>query len=216
MDAVLLSGFVKAKKNQRILDLGTGTGIIPVLLAAKTCAKEIIGLEIQPSIAEMAKRSVRGNGLDDRVMILEGDIRSVSGILGAGSFDVVTSNPPYTKAGSGHVNPAESKAIARHEIYCTLKDVLVNGALMLMPQGEFYMVHRPDRLTDVLEGMRKVKLEPKVLRMVCPRAGDAPSLFLVRAMKNGNPGGLVIMPDLVIYDQNGMYTEEACIQYTIN
>jgi tRNA1Val (adenine37-N6)-methyltransferase len=104
--------------------------------------------------------------------------------------------------------------MARHEIYCTLEDVLAKGAIMLKPQGYFYMVHRPDRLTDVLEGMRKVKLEPKILRLVCPREGDAPSLFLIKAMRNGKPGGLKLMPDLVIYGQNGKYTKEACIQYS--
>lgn len=214
MDAVLLSGFVTSKKNQRILDLGTGSGILPILLAAKTEAKWITGLEIQPAIAEMAKRSVEGNGLSHRVEILEGDLREVPKLLGAGTYDQVVTNPPYTRMGSGQINPAGTKAIARHEIQCTLEDVLASGALMLKPQGEFYMVHRPDRLTDVLDGMRKVRLEPKVLRLVCPRAGDSPSLFLIKAMKNGNPGGLHIMPDLLIYDQNGKYTREASIQYS--
>lgn len=216
MDAVLLSNFVSVKKHQTVLDLGTGTGIIPILLSAKTEAKKIIGIELQPEIAEMAKRSVQGNDLTDKVEILQGDIRNLSTTLCAASFDVITSNPPYTRVGSGQINPEETKAISRHEIYCTLEDVLINGAKMLKPQGDFFMVHRPDRLTDVLEGMRKVKLEPKILRMVVPRVGDAPSLFLVKAIKNGNPGGLKIMPDLFIYDHKGEYTEEARIQYNQN
>lgn len=212
MDAVLLSSFVSAKKHQRILDLGTGTGIIPILLAAKTDAEWITGLEIQPEIAAMAKRSVDGNGLNNRVDIVEGDIKDVGTLLGPATYDVVVTNPPYTRVGSGLLNPVESKAIARHEISCTLEDVLVNGASMLKPQGNFFMVHRPDRLTDVLEGMRKVRVEPKFLCMVCPREGDAPSLFLVKGSKNGNPG-IKIMPNLVIYDKEGQYTKEACIQY---
>ena len=207
MDAVLLSGFVSAKKNQRILDLGTGTGIIPILLSEKTRAQRITGVEIQHDIADMAKRSVDGNHLNGRVEIIEGDIRNITSFLEPASYDIIVSNPPYTKAGS------ESKAMAKHEICCTLMDVLSNGTLTLKPRGEFYMVHRPDRLTDVLEGMRRVGVEPKALRFVCPRQGDAPSLFLVRGLKNGNPG-LKVLVDLIIYDKDGNYTEEARIQYS--
>ncbi len=212
LDAVLLSNFVVARRHQKVLDLGTGTGIIPILLAAKTEAQSITGIEIQPDISAMAQRSVDGNGLNNRVKIVTGDIKSAVSLLGASIFDVIVSNPPYTKVGGGLVNPSESKAIARHELFCTLEDVLVNTAALLKPQGEFFMVHRPDRLTDIMEGMRKVKIEPKLLRLVCPREGDKPSLILIKGLKNGNPG-LAILPNLVMYDQGGQYTEEASIQY---
>lgn len=214
VDAVVLSHFVTVKKNARLLDIGTGTGIIPILLAAKTEVKWITGLELQPEIAAMARRSVEGNALIDRIEIVEGDIKKASSLLSAASYDIIVSNPPYTKVGGGLKNPDDSKAIARHELYCTLDDILKNGAFMLKPQGEFYMVHRPDRLTDVLEGMRKVRVEPKLLRMVCPREGEAPSLILVKGVRNGNPG-LRIMPQLLIYDEDGNYTPETRMAYSL-
>ncbi len=212
LDAVLLSNFVVARRHQKVLDLGTGTGIIPILLAAKTEAQSITGIEIQPDIAAMAQRSVDGNGLNNRVKIVTGDIKSAISLLGASIYDVIVSNPPYTKVGGGLVNSSESKAIARHELFCTLEDVLANAAALLKPQGEFFMVHRPDRLTDIMESMRKVKIEPKLLRLVCPREGEKPSLILIKGLKNGNPG-LTILPNLIMYDQGGQYTEEATIQY---
>lgn len=213
MDAVLLANFVSISKPKRVLDLGTGTGIIPILLAAKTNAKWITGIEIQPDIAEMAKRSVEGNGLSDRIEIIEGDIKHAKDLLGAATYDVVVTNPPYTKAGSGLINPAESKAISRHEIFCTLEDVLECAFSMLKPNGEFYMVHRPERLTDVIAGMRRIRIEPKLLRMVVAKEGQAPGLFLVKGLKNGN-AGLKVMPNLVIYDQSGKYTDEICKLYS--
>jgi len=212
VDAILLSHFVKVKRNQRVLDMGTGTGILPILIAAKTEASWITGLEIQADIAAMARRSVEGNGLAHRIEIVEGDIKNVTSLLGAATYDVVVTNPPYTRVGSGLKNPQDSKAVARHELYCTLEDVLKNGVKMLKPQGEFYMVHRPDRLTDIMEGMRRLKLEPKVLRMVSPREGDAPSLILIKGIKNGKPG-LIIMPQLNIYDRDGHYTPETQLIY---
>ncbi|NLU51986.1 MAG: tRNA1(Val) (adenine(37)-N6)-methyltransferase [Clostridiaceae bacterium] len=215
MDAVLLANFVSILKPKRVLDLGTGTGIIPILLAAKTNAKWITGIEIQPDIADMAKRSVEGNGLNDRIEIIEGDLKAAKDLLGAATYDVVVTNPPYSKVGTGFVNPTESKAISRHEIYCTLDDVLDCARSMLKPNGEFYMVHRPERLTDVITGMRWVKIEPKILRMVVAKEGQAPGLFLIKGLKNGN-AGLKIMPNLVIYDQWGNYTEELCRIYGLN
>lgn len=212
MDAVLLANFVKARPGARVVDLGTGTGILPILLSAKTQAERIIGIEIQHEIAEMAKRSVTGNDLDHRIEILETDIRTCSHALGAACWDVVVSNPPYTKAGSGLVNPASSKAIARHEILCCLKDIAATAAALLKHHGEFYMVHRPDRLCDIMTEMRSAGIEPKLLRLVCPRPGQAPSLILVLGMKGGNPG-MKHLPPLNIYDTSGDYSEEARIIY---
>ncbi|MGI6621727.1 MAG: tRNA1(Val) (adenine(37)-N6)-methyltransferase [Clostridiaceae bacterium] len=215
MDAVLLSSFVTAKKNHSVLDLGTGTGIIPILLSAKTEVRKITGLEIQSEIADMAQRSVDGNNLGSLIDIVKGDIRQAISIFGRGSYDVVVTNPPYISNGSGLVNPVDTKAISRHEIYCTLDDILKISAALLKPKGEFFMVHRPERLTDILEGMRKVNLEPKILRLVCARAGKEPSLILVKGLKNGNPG-IKILPVLFIYDENGDYTKEARIQYSMD
>lgn len=215
MDAVLLSNFIKAKPHQNVLDLGTGTGIIPVLVAAKTDVKSITGLEIQPDIADMAQRSIDGNNLNERILIKKGDIKEAVSIFGAATYDIVVTNPPYTKVGSGLINQQDSKAISRHEICCSLTDVLTNSSAVLKPQGEFFMVHRPERLTDILVGMRKARIEPKLLRLVCPVLGKAPSLILVKGLKNGNPG-LKVLPDLIIYDESGKYTKEARIQYSMD
>jgi len=211
MDAVLLANFIKAKPGARIIDLGTGTGIIPILLSAKTQAKHIAGIEIQHDIAEMAKRSVSGNGLDDTIEILEMDIKACADALGTSCWDVV-SNPPYTKVGSGLVNPDSSKAIARHEILCSLRDIVMTAAALLKNHGEFYMVHRPDRLCDIMTEMRNARIEPKLLRLVCPRLDQAPSLILVSGMKNGNPG-MKHLPPLFIYTPSGDYSEEARVIY---
>ncbi len=215
MDAVLLSNFIRAKAHQKVLDLGTGTGILSILISAKTDVKSVTGLEIQADIADMAQRSIDGNNLNNRISIVKGDIKEAVSIFGAATYDIVITNPPYTKVGSGRINSQDSKAISKHELCCNLTDVLTNSSAILKPQGEFFMVHRPERLTDILAGMRKAKIEPKVLRMVCPYLGKTPSLILVKGLKNGNPG-LNIMPDLIIYDEYGEYTKEARIQYSMD
>lgn len=207
MDAVLLAGFAKARPGDTIVDLGTGTGIMAILMSAKTMADKIIGLEIQPDIADMARRSVEGNGLSSRVSIEVLDIKDAARHLPAGGIDVVVTNPPYTKWGGGLVNPDESRAISRHEILCTLEDVVKTASSLLRCHGEFYMVHRPDRLCDIMVEMRNNQLEPKELRMVCPRAGDAPSLLLIKGIRRGNSGMKLLAP-LYIYDADGNYTSE--------
>ena len=146
MDAVLLSGFARVKEGEQVLDLGTGTGIIPILLAGKTRGRHFTGLEIQRESADMAMRSVRYNHLDERISIIEGDIREADTLFRAASFDVITCNPPYMTEHHGLVNPGQPKAIARHEILCTLEDVLTQSARLLKPGGKFYLVHRPFRL----------------------------------------------------------------------
>lgn len=211
MDAVLLANFIRCKPGERIVDLGTGTGVIPVILAAKTQAERITGIEIQPEIADMAQRSVAGNGLGDRVEILAMDIRESAKRLGPG-YEAVVTNPPYTRTGSGLVNPSEKKAIARHEILCTLSDVIEAAASLLKFHGEFYMVHRPDRLCDIMAEMRKRELEPKELKLVCPRLGDPASLVLIKGINRGNPG-MKLLPPLYIYNSFGNYSNEARICY---
>ena len=166
MDAVLLSGFAKAKEGDHVIDLGTGTGIIPILMEAKTKASNLVGLEIQPESADMAQRSVELNHLEKKIRIVTGDIREASSIFGAATFDVVTSNPPYMTEHHGITNEKSPKAIARHELLCTLEDVICQAAKLLRPGGSFYMVHRPFRLVDIMVLMREDHLEPERMKLV--------------------------------------------------
>ncbi|MBP5309202.1 MAG: methyltransferase, partial [Lachnospiraceae bacterium] len=168
MDAVLLSGFARADKGDQVLDLGTGTGIIPILMEAKTEASHLIGLEIQEESADMARRSVALNGLETKIDIVTGDIRQADKLFGKSTMDVVTSNPPYMIGQHGLKNPDSEKAIARHEVLCTLEDVVRAAASLLKPGGNFFMVHRPFRLTEIMTCLSKYKLEPKRMRLVYP------------------------------------------------
>jgi tRNA1Val (adenine37-N6)-methyltransferase len=189
------------------VDLGTGSGVIPLLLACKTEASKIYGLEIQREMADMARRSVILNDLEGRVDIIEGDIRKAGGILGMSLADAVISNPPYRKAGSGHISPSDTRAIATYELECTLDDVVKAASTLLKNKGRFYMIHRPVRLADAVCGMRKAGIEPKRLRMVQPFADKKPAMFLIEGIKGAQPH-MDIMPALIIYDAEGMYTDE--------
>lgn len=206
-DAVLLSHFASLKKGDNAVDLGTGTGIIPVLLAGRLADATIYGIEIQPEMAEMAKRSIQLNSLDDRIHIIEGDIKEAPQILGKGKFNLVVSNPPYKKAGSGIINPYDAKAIARHEILCTLEDILSAASKLLVSGGRFAMIHQTDRMMDILMGMRERRLEPKRIRLIHPHLNKAPNLVLIEAMLHGRPH-LQWLPPLFIYNNEGKYTEE--------
>ena len=185
VDAVILSGFAKVKKGENVLDLGTGTGIIPILLAAKTEGKHFTGLEIQTESAEMANRSVLLNELEERVSIKEGDIKEAVQLFGASSFDVVTSNPPYMNDAHGIKNPGDAKAIARHEVLCTLEDVVREGTCLLRPGGRFYMVHRPRRLIEIIQTMKKHGLEPKRMKFVHPYRDREANMVLIEAVRGG-------------------------------
>jgi tRNA1Val (adenine37-N6)-methyltransferase len=207
MDAVLLSGFAKAKPGNHVLDLGTGTGIIPLLLSAKTQAARLTGLEIQPESADMAERSVKMNALEERVAIMTGDIKEARVLFGASVFDVVTCNPPYMIADHGIQNPADEKTIARHEVLCTLEDVIAQTAAVLKPGGHFYMVHRPFRLAEIITKMCAYHLEPKRMRLVYPYADREPVMVLIEGVRGGNPRITVEKP-LIIYSAPKIYTEE--------
>lgn len=207
MDAVLLSGFASAPDGGRVLDLGTGTGIIPILMAAKTGAKELVGLEIQPESAEMANRSVILNDLEEKVKIVEGDIKEAGELFEAASFDVVTSNPPYMIGGHGLQNPDGPKAIARHEVLCDLEDVVKAAARCLKPGGKFYMVHRPFRLAEIMVVMNRYKLEPKRMRLVYPFIDKEPSMVLIEGTRGGK-SRITVEPPLIIYESQHKYTKE--------
>lgn len=207
MDAVLLAGFAKVRPGEKVLDLGTGTGILPILLEARTKGASFTGLEIQKESADMAFRSVRLNHLEDRVHIVTGDIREADRLFEAGSCHVVTSNPPYMSDMHGLKNPGEAKAIARHEILCTLEDVVSQAARLLMPCGRFYLVHRPFRLAEILTCLCSHGLEPKRMCMVHPYADREPNMVLIEALKGGRSGMTVEKP-LVIFEKPGVYRNE--------
>ena len=207
MDAVLLSGWARAGKKDRVLDLGTGTGIIPILMAARTQAAHLTGLEIQKESVDMARRSVKLNGLDERIRIVEGDIRQAGRLFEAASFDVVTSNPPYMKGAHGLKNPDLPKAIARHEILCSLEDLVREAAYLLRPGGKFFLVHRPFRLAEIFREMNTFGLEPKRMRLVYPFADREPNMVLIEAAKGGRPRMTVEKP-LIVYQKPGVYTDE--------
>lgn len=207
MDAVLLSGFVRAKEGERILDLGTGTGIIPILLEAKTKAAHLTGLEIQAESADMAQRSVMLNGLEDKITIIEGDIKEADKLFEAASFDIVTCNPPYMIGQHGLQNPDAPKAIARHEILCTLEDVAAKAAKLLRPGGRFFMVHRPFRLAEIMTVLTRYRLEPKRMRLVYPYIDKEPNMVLMEASRGGRSRMTVEKP-LIVYESPGVYTRE--------
>lgn len=207
MDAVLLSGFATVKDGELTADLGTGTGIIPILLSAKTEGKHFTGLEIQVEMAEMASRSIQLNGLDDRVRIVQGDIKEASQMFGKASFDVVTSNPPYMNDAHGLKNPDLPKAIARHEVLCTLDDVVREAAMLLKPGGRFYIVHRPHRLVEIIAAMKMYKLEPKRMKLVHPFVDKDANMVLIEAFRGGRPMMKVEAP-IIVYKEPGVYTDE--------
>lgn len=207
MDAVLLSGFARVKEGEIVLDLGTGTGIIPILLSAKTKGKHFSALEIQQESADMAKRSVLYNDLQDKINIIQGDIKEAGELFHAASFDVITCNPPYMIGKHGLQNPDEPKAIARHEVLCTLEDVIKNTSYLLKPQGRFYMVHRPFRLVEIMTLMSQYHLEPKRMQMVYPYIDKEPNMVLIEGRRGGNPRLMVEKP-LIVYQSKGVYSPE--------
>ena len=212
MDAVLLSNFAHVKKDERVLDLGTGTGIIPILLTAKTEGKAFVGLEIQEESADMARRSVAHNHLEEKVEIITGDIKEAASIFGSASFDVITTNPPYMIGQHGIANASDTKAIARHEVLCTLDDILRESARILKPRGRFYMVHRPFRLAEIFSKMIRVGIEPKRMRMVHPFIDKEPNMVLIEGMRGANSRMTVERP-LVVYKEVGVYSDELLGEY---
>lgn len=207
MDAVLLSGYASIRRGDKVLDLCTGNGIIPILLAAKTGAGRIVGIEIQRDIAELAKRSVEANDLNDRVNILCADIKDAEEYYQAGAFDAVTCNPPYMIDNHGIKNPDSPKAIARHEILCTFDDVARVTSRMLKPGGRLFLIHRPFRLTEIFETLTKYNLEPKRMKLVHPYIDREPNMVLIEAGLGGRRRLTVERP-LIVYESPNCYTKE--------
>lgn len=207
MDAVLLSGFVRVKPGARVLDLGTGTGIIPLLVEAKTQASHISAIEIQEESADMARRSVQLNHLEDKISIVTGDLREADQFFDAASFDVVTCNPPYMIGQHGLKNPDAPKAIARHEILCTLEDVVRMAARLLRPGGHFCMVHRPFRLAEIITVMTRYQLEPKRMKLVHPYVDREPNMVLIEGCRGGRPRMTVEKP-LIVFREPNVYHDE--------
>lgn len=208
IDSVLLSDFSKnMKKNSKVIDLGTGTGIIPILLTGKTTNTQITGIEIQEEVAQMAQRSVYLNKLENRVEILNMSILDLTNKFKRASFDVVTTNPPYKKINTGVVNENDKKLISRHEITATLEDFIKNASFLLKDFGEFYMVHRPERLVDIFSIMRENRIEPKKIKFVYPNKTKKTNLVLIKGVKNGKPF-LEFENNLYVYNDEGKYTDD--------
>lgn len=208
IDAVLLSDFAKnIKKNAKVLDLGTGTGIISILLCEKTNLEKIVGVEVQKEVANMAKRSSKLNNLENKFEIINENIINLDNIYERNSFDVIVTNPPYKKENTGIVNEEEKKLISRHEVLAKLEDYIKISNKLLKDKGKFYMVHRPERLVDIIAYMRQYKIEPKEIRFVCSHEKEPPKLVLIKGVKNAKPF-LKFKEDLYIYNDDGSYTDE--------
>lgn len=207
MDAVLLSGFARAEKGERVLDLGTGTGIIPILMEAKAKGEHFSALEIQEESADMARRSVELNGLEKKIDVVCGDIKEASKIFGRSVFQAVTCNPPYMNDCHGLKNPKLPKAIARHEVLCTLDDVIREAAAVLQPGGRFYMVHRPHRLIEIITKLTEYKLEPKRMKFVHPYKDREANMVLIEAVRGGK-SMLKLEAPIIVFKEPGVYSEE--------
>lgn len=208
IDSVLLSDFAKdIKRDSKVIDLGTGTGIIGILLCAKTEISQMTGVEIQKEVYDMAKRNIKLNKLEEKFTLMNINIKELEGRQEIGKFDAVVTNPPYKKENTGIKNENEKKLISRHEITANLEDFIKISALLLKDKKDLYMVHRPDRLVDIMELLRKYKLEPKNLRLVYPKPEKEPNLLLIKATKNAKPFLKVEKP-LYVYKENGEYTDE--------
>lgn len=212
VDAVLLANFANVKKRARVIDLCTGTGIIPFILAGKTEAQHITGIEIQDEFVEMANRSVQYNNLQERMDFICGDLKELKMLKKLPKADVLTVNPPYKLKSSGLININDKNAIARHEICCTLEDVIIAARALLKDNGRMFMVHRPDRMVDILSLMRKHKIEPKRIRLVHPCEGKAPNIILVEGQRDGGKF-LKWEPPLNVHTADGGYTQEIIDMY---
>jgi len=207
IDAVLLSDFACIKNKHKVMDLCTGTGIIPFLVYGKYTPQSVYGLEIQEDMIDMAKRSIQLNSLEEKVFFINEDLKNIEFLKKLQKFDVVTVNPPYKLNDAGIINPNDKLAIARHEILCNLEDVISTSRVLLKDNGRLFMIHRPERLADIFTLMRKYKIEPKRVKMIHPKIGKAPNIVLVEGQRDGGEY-LKWEAPLYVYDNNGKYTKE--------
>lgn len=207
VDAVLLSDFFQADQNAKVMDIGTGTGIIPVLLYGKNKGCDFTGIDIQEDMIEMAQRSAQLNGIQDHVRFVLCDVKEIKSMYKNESFDAIVTNPPYMKAGNGLLNPDKAKALSRHELACTVYDIMAAANYLLKEKGKVYMIHRPHRLPDIFDAMRTYKIEPKRMRFVYPDARKEPNLVLICGVKLGKQELRVDKP-LFIYEEENVYTQE--------
>ena len=207
MDAVLLAHYTRVPKDAKVLDMCSGSGVIPILLAGISIGSHFTGLELQEAYSGMACRSIELNNLQDRVSMIQGDVKEAAGLFPSASFDVVTTNPPYINEKHGLTNPHEPKNIARHEIYLCLEDVIKAGAYVLREGGIFTMIHKPFRLPEIISLMKKYRLEPKRMRLVQPYVNKEPNMVLIEGVKGGNPM-IKIDPALIVYKDVNVYTDE--------
>ncbi|MDI3534037.1 MAG: tRNA1Val (adenine37-N6)-methyltransferase [Thermosediminibacterales bacterium] len=215
IDAVLLSNFVTVKKGETVVDLGCGTGVISLLLSAKTPAKKIYGIEILDTVADMAERSVKLNGLEHKIEILSMDMKDAPQKLGRGKYDVVVSNPPFREIGTGKINPDPVKACAKHELFVNLEGVISAAGMLLKKGGRFFLIHRTRRLPDIFCYMKKHKIEPKKIKFVHSTFDSPPNMVLIESVKGGNPE-MKVLPSLYIYKEKGVYSEQIMSVYGEN
>ena len=208
IDSVLISDYAKnLKKGAKVVDIGTGTGIIGILLCGKTEISHITGIEIQEEVAEMATRSIKLNNLEEKFEIQNINVKDIFNVIEPNTIDVIVTNPPYMKLNTGAKNIEKKKLISRHEVECNLEDIISISYKLLKSKGEFYMVHRAERIVDIMFLLRKYKVEPKKIRFVHPRKEKEPNLVLIKCVKNGG-NGLKIDKPLIVYDDCGNYTDE--------
>lgn len=212
VDAVLLANFAKVKKNATVIDLCSGTGIIPFIIKGKSQCGVIKGVEIQGEFAEMANRTAMYNNFSDEIKFIEGDLKDKELLKSLGRVDIVTVNPPYKLYSSGILNESDKNAIARHEVCCTLEDVIIAARTLLKDNGKFFMVHRPDRIVDIFTLMRKYKIEPKRIRFIHPKPGKAPNILLVEGQRDGGTF-LKIEDPLYVHMEDDSYSEEIKAMY---
>lgn len=208
VDAVLLGCFAARKAVARVADLGTGSGVLPVILSKCGAVEKITGIELQKDLASLAKKNISHNGCSEKVDVLCTDIKKIKEVLSPETFDTVVTNPPFYRIGSGKVNPENENAIARHELKATLHDFLTGAAFLLKQGGRFFAVYRPSRITDLVHEMRECRIEPKVFQFVHPSANDPANIVLVEGIKGAGTEAKIV-PPLILYQEDGKYTEQA-------
>ena len=208
IDAVLLAAFVQQLKGERIIDIGTGSGVVPLMMAKRNPHCKIVGIEIQDSLFDLAVRNVNENDLQNRINIVKHDIKDIKSVFPHESFDIVTANPPYIKADSGRINPQEEKAISRHEIMISLEELIKTVKYLLTPTGKAVVIYPANRAIDLIEGLRRQNIEPKAMQVIYSKVQSEGKLVIVEASNSSKKGGLKILPPCILYNEDNTYTDE--------